>query len=431
MTHEVERKIYERIIELVHCVRERNDKHVAQGIAHILACTQPSSNENEKVLLNEEQKNIRDICHQDLPQRLRDQWEPFLSRLYAFSVQKKKPFLHDDLHRIQDVLNAYQAIFCNTKRISPASNTSYEQSRTTHWMVLSLKSILAMLVNITNTLSFHADPDVIQTISRDLRRLILFSQRENFQASPSNSRVMAVPYLANAFMSVLFASLTLEPCRALVIGIGSTDRRGCRLQDISSRGQWLCYVFYTSRLRMYDGTFDEASDMLRHVFMQLPETPAANKEILLFYLTISELCCGKKTEARLLQKYKLDWLLPLTHALEKTSYHDFYAFRKNYESSLRRRGVYALLHHILKEFDVLIIKRVHYILKKLNRDPSRIRIEYVMYMMKQLGALESQYRESSLVSKLSRVLTSGKVKGYHAQEHKVIVLSRQNPFPTN
>ena len=407
-------------------IQQRDGKELTVFLGMLKSLLGLFVSQSEKIIKRTCENDRRKVIngfdkHKNLGTSDRDQWREFLlSFVYVF---RRLNFSHvDDFKNMYKLFHLYQIVFrftvsTDTNRIPPACAT--------YWCLPPLVYLLDFVYNSAVQVGCSADMETVQNFAREARQLILFCQKITLIEK-------AVPPLVNTMLSVFLASFNLEQCRALLVGIATMERQGFSLRAVSDDSQRVAYDFYLGRMRLYETNFVGAATSLYSAFVAIQNTSEKhiNSSLVLYYLTVAQLCNGVLTPAHLLQKYALLDLLTFVKALRSANYSDFETCLLINQAQLREKGVYALLYHMLSSLHVVMLRRVHYVHIKIGLDPSRIRLEYIARMMILLGTSESETTEEAVFSLLAPLVSSGLIKGYISQEHKILVLSKTNPFPS-
>ncbi|KAH9801334.1 Enhanced ethylene response protein 5 [Citrus sinensis] len=240
--------------------------------------------------------------------------------------------------------------------------------------------------------------EALYVIAYEIRVLAERADRELASNGKSPEKLKA----AGSFLMKVFGVLalgTVHLCRSVIRSIETA--RIFDFEEFPKRDK-VTYMYYTGRLEVFNENFPAADQKLSYALINCNPRSEANIRMILKYLIPVKLSIGILPKDWLLEKYNLVEYSNIVQAL--------------------RRGDLRLLRHALEEHED------HYIIQK-QKDPSKAHQMKLDVIVKALKWLEMDMDVDEVECIVAILIHKNLVKGYFAHKSKVVVLSKQDPFP--
>ncbi|KNH05881.1 PCI domain-containing protein [Perkinsela sp. CCAP 1560/4] len=352
-------------------------------------------------------------------------WIEFLSSLIK-TIRMKQ--WKNQLERFQSACTTfikYDPVF----RMDPKEKFGKNATRR-NWQIPVLVFVLKHVKQSAFELSAHMHcVEFVQELARCSRNIIMYCQNVDSDVEVSFSRFKAIPFIVNTLLLVLISFYQTDQCRSFILAVEAMQKQGKTFLDCATRAQYAVYQFYLGRVRLLDRNFKGAREVLHSAFTKLP-IRHPNKSIALYYCTFASLVCGIKPSESLLRKYELETLSELISALETGDYKGFERFCVENKADLIERGVFVLIPYLMLELNINAFKRCYYLSQQIGHpETSRIPIECLTKYQSIMGTPNELCSEDIVMDTVSNILASKRALGYLSREHKIVVLSKTNPFP--
>ncbi|CBH15834.1 hypothetical protein, conserved [Trypanosoma brucei gambiense DAL972] len=361
------------------------------------------------------------------------------------------------------------------------TNYQHRQSNTTVGTVGWDTLLLLHFVHRIPCAARDASPGVIDEatgrIVRSWRKLLQSLQVVDPGLSPEFSRRRGALAVCNGLLSILFRRYNVHQCRVLINTIVQAERvtetGGAAGREVLKPAQHmtsevLTFYYYKGRVALYDHQAREAFAALQQAYQLLPPPGSGNivqhrnKQRVRFFLTVAGVVSGRMPPEEIQQRDDLIVYIfqPILKAIQRGDPRAFSIAVDAYGPILRRRGVYFILQRAKLLCFLILVARVHATMDACGEDSTRIplRVLTTMYINiaregKMIADQDSAAREtterrpkrqrnedevddglaltdSEMTWWVAKLISTGLLRGYISCEHKVVVLSRQNPFPT-
>ncbi|OWM83164.1 hypothetical protein CDL15_Pgr011846 [Punica granatum] len=172
---------------------------------------------------------------------------------------------------------------------------------------------------------------------------------------------------------------------------------------------------------------DKADHKLSYALTHCNPQSEANIRMILKYLIPVKLSIGILPQDCLLQKYNLVEYRNVVLALRRGDLRLLRTALEEHEDRFLRSGVYLVLEKLELQVYQRLLKKIYIIQKQ--RDPSRahqMKLEVIVRALKWLK-IDMDLDEVECI--VAILIYKNLVKGYFAHKSKVVVLSKQDPFP--
>ncbi|THU60096.1 hypothetical protein C4D60_Mb07t09030 [Musa balbisiana] len=240
-------------------------------------------------------------------------------------------------------------------------------------------------------------------------------------------------YVACQLFKVYFKLGTVHLCRSVIRSIETArifDFEEFPVKDKSTCNVNLAqvtYMYYTGRLEVYNENFLVADQKLTYALMHCSPRKETNKRMILKYLIPVKLSIGILPKQWLIEKYNLIEYGEVVNALKKGDLRLLRQALREHEDRFLRSGVYLVLEKLELLVYQRLIKKI-YVLQK-QKDPSKAHQVKLENIVKALKWLELDMDIDEVECIVAILIYKNLIKGYIAHKSKVVVLSKQDPFP--
>eukprot|EP00252_Welwitschia_mirabilis_P013204 TRINITY_DN29129_c0_g1_i1.p1 TRINITY_DN29129_c0_g1~~TRINITY_DN29129_c0_g1_i1.p1 ORF type:complete len:417 (-),score=82.48 TRINITY_DN29129_c0_g1_i1:84-1334(-) len=187
------------------------------------------------------------------------------------------------------------------------------------------------------------------------------------------------------------------------------------------------YMYYTGRLGVFNDDFIEADQKLTYALSNCDPKKQRNIRMILKYLIPVKLSLGILPREELLQKYNLLEYLDIVRALRRGDLRLLRQALHYHENEFLRSGVYLVLERLELQVYQRLVKKIYIIQKQ--KDPSKAHQLKMDIIMKALRWLEVDTDVEEVECMMAILIHKNLMKGYFSHKSKVVVLSKQDPFP--
>ncbi|WOL20240.1 enhanced ethylene response protein 5 [Canna indica] len=231
-------------------------------------------------------------------------------------------------------------------------------------------------------------------------------------------------YVACQLFKVYFKLGTVHLCRSVIRSIETA--RIFDFEEFPVKDK-VTYMYYTGRLEVYNENFLVADQKLTYALMHCCPEREDNKRMILKYLIPVKLSIGILPKQWLLQKYNLVEYSEVVTALRKGDIRLLRNALREHEDRFLRSGVFLVLEKLELQVYQRLIKKI-YLLQK-QKDPSKAHQVKLESIVKALRWLEMDMDIDEVECIMAILIHKNLTKGYIAHKNKVVVLSKQDPFP--
>lgn len=238
---------------------------------------------------------------------------------------------------------------------------------------------------------------------------------------PNQFRAFGLYHVLIMSFKVLFRLNKLQSCPSLLRAVESEH---AKLPPISQfpKAHQVEFKYYQGRFCIYEQEFEKAEQCLDYAFRRCHSGSIRNKRILLLYLVPVKLWRGKFPTPQLLSKYKLPELETLMTYLKQGNVGAYSSQLTAYQDKFIQQGTFIMMEMLKLLAYRNLFKRTHFVL-----DSFQVPLSNFLKALQVSGVTEMDMPELECV--LSNLIYKGWVKGYVSSTKKVLVLSKQNPFP--
>ncbi|KAL6221957.1 hypothetical protein ACLB2K_005349 [Fragaria x ananassa] len=231
-------------------------------------------------------------------------------------------------------------------------------------------------------------------------------------------------YVTCQLFKIYFKLGTVHLCRSVIRSIETA--RVFEFEEFPKRDK-VTYMYYTGRLEVFNENFPAADDKLSYALKHCNPRREANIRMILKYLIPVKLSIGIIPNDWLLQQYNLVEYRNVVQALRRGDLRLLRHALQEHEDRFLRSGVYLVLEKLELQVYQRLLKKIYIIQKQ--KDPSKAHQLKLEVIVKALKWLEMDIDVDEVECIVAILIYKSLVKGYFAHKSKVVVLSKQDPFP--
>ncbi|KAH9801330.1 Enhanced ethylene response protein 5 [Citrus sinensis] len=273
--------------------------------------------------------------------------------------------------------------------------------------------------------------EALYVIAYEIRVLAERADRELASNGKSPEKLKA----AGSFLMKVFGVLalgTVHLCRSVIRSIETA--RIFDFEEFPKRDK-VTYMYYTGRLEVFNENFPAADQKLSYALINCNPRSEANIRsvsavlivMILKYLIPVKLSIGILPKDWLLEKYNLVEYSNIVQALRRGDLRLLRHALEEHEDQFLRSGVYLVLEKLELQVYQRLFKKIYIIQKQ--KDPSKAHQMKLDVIVKALKWLEMDMDVDEVECIVAILIHKNLVKGYFAHKSKVVVLSKQDPFP--
>ncbi|XP_050382007.1 enhanced ethylene response protein 5 [Argentina anserina] len=231
-------------------------------------------------------------------------------------------------------------------------------------------------------------------------------------------------YVTCQLFKIYFKLGTVHLCRSIIRSIETA--RVFDFEEFPNRDK-VTYMYYTGRLEVLNENFPVADDKLSYALRHCNPYREANIRMILKYLIPVKLSIGIIPNDGILQQYNLVEYRNVVLALRRGDLRLLRHALQEHEDRFLRSGVYLVLEKLELQVYQRLLKKIYIIQKQ--KDPSKAHQLKLEVIVKALKWLEMDIDVDEVECIMAILIYKSLVKGYFAHKSKVVVLSKQDPFP--
>ena len=172
-----------------------------------------------------------------------------------------------------------------------------------------------------------------------------------------------------------------------------------------------------------DNLIFTADEYLTYAFQHCHKKSKKNKRLILMYLIPVKLLLGYIPKYNLLKKYNLMEFWDLIEAVKKGNLQNLEMVMCQQEAFLINAGIYLIVEKLKLIAYRNLFKKVYLVLNTYQID-----INSLLCALRTYGHMDIDMDETENL--VAILINDGKIKGYISHQHKKLVISKQNPFPS-
>ncbi|CAL1372141.1 unnamed protein product [Linum trigynum] len=231
-------------------------------------------------------------------------------------------------------------------------------------------------------------------------------------------------YVTCQLFKIYFKLGTVNLCRSVIRSIETA--RIFDFEEFPTRDK-VTYMYYTGRLEVLNENFPAADQKLSYALTHCCLSKEANIRMILKYLIPVKLSIGILPKKQLLENYDLVEYNNIVEALKRGDLRLLRSALQENEDQFLRSGVYLVLEKLELQVYQRLLKKIYIIQKQ--KDPSKAHQVKLEVIVKALKWLEIEMDLDEVECIVAILIYKNLMKGYFAHKSKVVVLSKQDPFP--
>ncbi|XP_072973884.1 enhanced ethylene response protein 5 [Typha angustifolia] len=231
-------------------------------------------------------------------------------------------------------------------------------------------------------------------------------------------------YVTCQLFKVYFKLGTVHLCRSVIRSIETA--RIFDFEEFPPRDK-VTYMYYTGRLEVFNENFLAADHKLTYALTHCNPRSKSNLRMILKYLIPVKLSIGILPQKWLLEKHNLVEYADVVNALKRGDLRLLRQALQEHEDQFLRSGVFLVLEKLELQVYQRLVKKIYTIQKQ--KDPTKAHQIKLEIIVKALKWLEIDMDVDEVECIMAILIYKNLIKGYFAHKSKVVVLSKQDPFP--
>ncbi|CAL5078748.1 unnamed protein product [Urochloa decumbens] len=257
--------------------------------------------------------------------------------------------------------------------------------------------------------------EAMHTVALEIRLLAEKADRELATTGKNPDKLQA----AGSFLMKVFGALAVKgPKRIGALYVT------CQLFKIYFR---VTYMYYTGRLEVFNENFLVADQKLTYALMHCNPQSESNLRRILKFLIPVKLSIGVLPKRTLLERYNLLEYADFVTSLKRGDLRLLRQALDRHEDQFLKSGVYLVLEKLELQVYQRLVKKIHIIQRQ--KEPARAHQIKLDIVIKALKWLEIDMDVDEVECIMACLIYKNLIKGYFAHKSKVLVLSKQDPFP--
>ncbi|KAG0625477.1 hypothetical protein M758_2G058400 [Ceratodon purpureus] len=232
-------------------------------------------------------------------------------------------------------------------------------------------------------------------------------------------------YVTCQLFKIYFKLGTVHLCRSVIRSIETA--RVFDFEEFPVRDR-VTYMYYTGRLEVFNDQFKQADEKLMYSLAHCDPLKRNNIRMVLKYLIPVKLSLGIMPSKLLLEEYNLLEYKEVIQALLTGDIRLLRQALQTHEDQFLRSGVYLVLEKLELQCYRRLLRKIYNIQKQ--KDPGRAHQVKLDSVMKALKWLNIEMDADEVECVMAILIYRNYVKGYFSHKSKVVVLSKQDPFPS-
>lgn len=238
------------------------------------------------------------------------------------------------------------------------------------------------------------------------------------RSSEEDTKRLGMLNLVNQLFKVYFRINKLHLCKPLIRAIESLT-----FKDSFSLSQQITYKYFVGRKAMFDSDYKSADEYLTFAFENCHRSSKKNKCLILIYLVPVKILLGYIPSKQILEKYDLLQFWELVQAVCQGNLLLLDQVIEKYETFFIKSGIYLIVEKLKIVAYRNLFRKVYLIL-----NTHQVPIEALQTALHLMGQTDVDIDETQCI--VANLIYDGKIKGYISQQHRKVVVSKQNPFPS-
>lgn len=238
------------------------------------------------------------------------------------------------------------------------------------------------------------------------------------RSSEEDTKRIGMLSLVNQLFKVYFRINKLHLCKPLIRAIESSA-----FKESFSLSQQITYRYFVGRKAMFDSDYKAADEYLTFAFENCHRQSKKNKRLILIYLVPVKILLGYIPSKSVLEKYDLLQFWELVQAVCQGNLRLLDEVIDKHEAFFIKCGIYLIVEKLKIIAYRNLFRKVYLMLNS-----HQITVESLMLAMHFNGYTDVDLDETQCI--VANLIYDGKIKGYISHQHRKVVVSKQNPFPS-
>uniref|UniRef100_A0A0K0FF88 CSN12-like protein n=1 Tax=Strongyloides venezuelensis TaxID=75913 RepID=A0A0K0FF88_STRVS len=195
------------------------------------------------------------------------------------------------------------------------------------------------------------------------------------------------------------------------------------LQGFATKKDLVMYNYYLGKHSLFEDELERAEKCLSFALYNNHPDYTENRKKILVYLITVKLLLGSAPPKKLLCESGLEAFLPVIQAVVDGNLSHLDKALEKHESFFIQYGILLLLEKLKQTTFLILFKKMYY-----DVFISQHLIPIKAYYLALLAQNYTEYDEKSVEALLAVMISEKKIRGYLSHSHRMIVLSKQNPF---
>ncbi|CAL5081310.1 unnamed protein product [Urochloa decumbens] len=231
-------------------------------------------------------------------------------------------------------------------------------------------------------------------------------------------------YVTCQLFKIYFRLGTVNLCRSVIRSIETA--RNFDFEDFPVKDK-VTYMYYTGRLEVFNENFLVADQKLTYALMHCNPQSESNLRRILKFLVPVKLSIGVLPKRTLLERYNLLEYADVVTSLRRGDLRLLRQALDRHEDQFLKSGVYLVLEKLELQVYQRLVKKIHIIQRQ--KEPAKAHQIKLDVVVKALKWLEIDMDVDEVECIMACLIYKNLIKGYFAHKSKVLVLSKQDPFP--
>lgn len=258
----------------------------------------------------------------------------------------------------------------------------------------------------------------------DAGRLLQQCFSTALQGQGYKPKKLATLEVVNTLFRIYFTLNTLRLCKNLIKSVDSPLLPDFKNFPLAQR---VTYRFYVGRLAVFDEDYVRAKEFLEFAFDNCEPYAIKNRALILKYLIPVQMILGIVPRQQLLERYSLQIFSDLVEAMKSGSLKLFNDCMDRNQSVFIQAGIFLLLEKLKQAIYRRLFRKVAAFHREM--EPAKaVQIPLALFQ----AALVWQEVDMDLDEVeciVANLIYRKYIKGYISHQHRVIVISKADPFP--
>jgi len=238
------------------------------------------------------------------------------------------------------------------------------------------------------------------------------------RAAKGVSKKWGMMFLVNQLFKIYFKIGNLHLCKPLIRAIDSSTNK-----DEFPLAQQVTYKYYVGRKAMFDSNYVQADEHLSFAYENCHKQKRNNLRSILIFLVPVKMLLGKLPPLQLLEDHNLHQFADVSIALKNGNLKALNAALTKHEKFFIHTGTYLIIEKLKSIAFRTLFRKVHLILGSYQ-----IPLKKLVSVLETQGIDDIDIEETECIA--AGLIFSGKIRGYISHQHKTMVVSKVNAFPS-